>query len=68
MFALVWNQYLATTPQRIRLLDIFLGFLITVGVLQFVYCVIGGNYVSDRALDDGRPREQWVDRRSKESY
>ncbi|RPA87363.1 oligosaccharyl transferase subunit [Ascobolus immersus RN42] len=43
-FVLVWNQYLATTPQRIRLLDVFLGFLIVVGVLQFVYCVIGGNY------------------------
>ena len=29
-----------------KLIDVFMGFLVTVGVLQFVYAVIGGNYVS----------------------
>lgn len=41
----VWNKYLDQTPQRVKLLDVFMGFLLVVGVLQFVYCVIAGNYV-----------------------
>jgi oligosaccharyltransferase complex subunit epsilon len=42
----VWNKYVDETPQRVKLLDAFLVFLIAVGVLQFVYCVIAGNFVS----------------------
>jgi hypothetical protein len=42
----VWNKYVDETPQRVKLLDAFLVFLIVVGVLQFVYCVIAGNFVS----------------------
>lgn len=34
-----------TTPQRTKLIDVFMSFLVVVGVLQFVYCVIAGNYV-----------------------
>ncbi|KAK5109812.1 hypothetical protein LTR62_006545 [Meristemomyces frigidus] len=40
----VWNGYVDKTAQRTKLLDVFLAFLIVVGVLQFVYCVIAGNY------------------------
>lgn len=29
-----------------KLVDAFLAFLVLVGVLQFGYCVLGGNYVS----------------------
>ncbi|PSS23131.1 hypothetical protein M430DRAFT_56953 [Amorphotheca resinae ATCC 22711] len=39
-----WQQYLDTTPQRTKLTDIFMLFLVVVGVLQFVYCLISGNY------------------------
>ena len=42
----VWNKYVDETPQRVKLLDAFLVFLIVVGVLQFLYCVIAGNFVS----------------------
>jgi oligosaccharyltransferase complex subunit epsilon len=42
----VWEQYLATTPQRTLLLDAFMAFLVLVGGLQFLYCVLAGNYVS----------------------
>jgi oligosaccharyltransferase complex subunit epsilon len=42
----VWNNYLDKTPQRVKLIDAFLTFLLVVGALQFVYCVVGGNYVS----------------------
>ncbi|RAL09858.1 putative oligosaccharyl transferase subunit Dad1 [Aspergillus homomorphus CBS 101889] len=40
----VWQQYLATTPQRTLLLDAFMGFLVLVGGVQFLYCVLAGNY------------------------
>lgn len=41
----IWQNYLDTTPQRTKLIDVFMGFLVVVGVLQFIYCVIAGNYV-----------------------
>ncbi|KAK3300969.1 DAD family-domain-containing protein [Chaetomium fimeti] len=37
-------HYSATTPQRTKLLDAFLAFLVAVGGLQFAYCVLAGNY------------------------
>ncbi|PYI00138.1 defender against death DAD protein [Aspergillus ellipticus CBS 707.79] len=40
----VWQQYLATTPQRTLILDAFMAFLVLVGGVQFVYCVLAGNY------------------------
>jgi len=42
----IWNRYVADTPQRTKLIDAFMGFLVVVGGLQFLYCVIAGNYVS----------------------
>lgn len=45
IFGHVWRNYLQSTPQRTKLIDTFLGFLVVAGVLQFVYCVIAGNYV-----------------------
>jgi oligosaccharyltransferase complex subunit epsilon len=41
----IWQNYLATTPQRTKLIDVFMAFLVVVGGLQFLYCVIAGNYV-----------------------
>jgi oligosaccharyltransferase complex subunit epsilon len=40
-----WNRYLDATPQRVLLIDVFMAFLVLVGGLQFLYCVIAGNYV-----------------------
>ncbi|KAF9735874.1 hypothetical protein PMIN06_010908 [Paraphaeosphaeria minitans] len=40
----VWSKYVNKTPQRVKLLDSFMVFLIVVGVLQFVYCLIVGNF------------------------
>ena len=37
---------MAKTPQRTKLIDAFMAFLMVVGGLQFVYCVVAGNYVS----------------------
>lgn len=46
----VWDKYVQKTPQRVKLLDCFMAFLVAVGVLQFVYCVIAGNFVSYMSL------------------
>ncbi|CAF9910655.1 oligosaccharyltransferase complex subunit epsilon [Imshaugia aleurites] len=40
----LWQRYLNTTPQRVKLIDVFMAFLVVVGGLQFVYCVLVGNY------------------------
>ena len=44
----IWNNYLEKTPQRVKLIDVFMAFLVVVGGVQFVYCVLAGNYVSSR--------------------
>ncbi|KAK4447655.1 DAD family-domain-containing protein [Podospora aff. communis PSN243] len=38
------NHYQNKTPQRTKLIDAFMAFLVVVGALQFVYCVVAGNY------------------------
>ncbi|KAI1093590.1 oligosaccharyl transferase [Rostrohypoxylon terebratum] len=38
------NYYLENTPQRTKLIDVFMAFLVVVGGLQFAYCVLAGNY------------------------
>ncbi|KAF2786404.1 defender against death DAD protein, partial [Melanomma pulvis-pyrius CBS 109.77] len=40
----VWDKYVHKTPQRVKLLDSFMAFLVVVGALQFVYCCIVGNF------------------------
>ncbi|KIV86915.1 hypothetical protein PV11_02491 [Exophiala sideris] len=40
----VWNRYLQDTPSRTMLLDVFMTWLVVVGGIQFVYCVVAGNY------------------------
>lgn len=40
----VWSNYVKKTPQRTKLLDSFMLFLVAVGALQFLYCLIVGNF------------------------
>ncbi|KAJ9613109.1 oligosaccharyltransferase complex subunit epsilon [Cladophialophora chaetospira] len=40
----VWNRYLQDTPSRTMLLDAFMAWLVVVGAVQFLYCVLAGNY------------------------
>ncbi|EAT88020.1 dolichyl-diphosphooligosaccharide--protein glycosyltransferase subunit OST2 [Parastagonospora nodorum] len=40
----IWNKYVTKTPQRVKLLDTFMAFLIVVGALQFFYVVLVGNF------------------------
>lgn len=41
----IYDYYMTETPQRTKLLDVFLFFLVVVGALQFLYCILAGNYV-----------------------
>jgi oligosaccharyltransferase complex subunit epsilon len=41
----IYDHYMQTTPQRTKLIDSFMAFLAVVGALQFLYCVLAGNYV-----------------------
>jgi len=53
VLANIYDHYLKTTPQRTKLIDSFMAFLVVVGALQFLYCVLAGNYVSLDACQDG---------------
>lgn len=45
----LYNHYLNATPQRTKLIDVFLLFLVLAGGIQFLYCVLAGNYVRSTA-------------------
>ncbi|KAF2972249.1 hypothetical protein GQX73_g1225 [Xylaria multiplex] len=40
----ILQHYQKTTPQRTKLIDAFMTFLVIVGGLQFAYCILAGNY------------------------
>ncbi|ROT39779.1 defender against cell death 1 protein [Sodiomyces alkalinus F11] len=40
----VYNYYQSQTPQRTKLIDVFMAFLVLAGGVQFLYCILGGNY------------------------
>ncbi|KAK9368423.1 DAD family-domain-containing protein [Lipomyces kononenkoae] len=39
-----WASYIKDTPRKLKLVDTFMVFLVVVGVIQFVYCILVGNY------------------------
>jgi DAD family len=41
----IYRHYLKSTPQRTMLIDSFMAFLVVVGAIQFLYCVLAGNFV-----------------------
>lgn len=45
VLANIYDHYVNNTPQRTKLIDVFMVFLVAVGALQFLYCVLAGNYV-----------------------
>ncbi|OAL07568.1 defender against death DAD protein [Phaeosphaeriaceae sp. SRC1lsM3a] len=40
----IYSKYVSKTPQRVKLLDAFMAFLVVVGALQFFYVVLVGNF------------------------
>lgn len=41
----IYDHYQTSTPQRTKLIDIFMAFLVAAGGVQFLYCVLAGNFV-----------------------
>ncbi|KAJ4268219.1 oligosaccharyltransferase complex subunit epsilon [Fusarium torreyae] len=39
-----YNHYNDKTPQRVKLIDAFMAFLVVVGVIQFLYCILAGTF------------------------
>ncbi|KAK9234475.1 DAD family-domain-containing protein [Lipomyces kononenkoae] len=39
-----WASYIKDTPRKLKLVDTFMVFLAAVGIIQFVYCILVGNY------------------------
>lgn len=38
------DEYLSTTPQRLKLLDAYLLYILLTGALQFGYCLLVGTF------------------------
>lgn len=54
------NYYVKNTPQRTKLIDAFMAFLVAVGALQFLYCILAGNYVRQPRSAGWRDRDGWM--------
>ncbi|BES89907.1 Dolichyl-diphosphooligosaccharide--protein glycosyltransferase subunit [Nesidiocoris tenuis] len=39
-----YNDYLANTPKRLKIIDAYLTFVFLTGVIQFVYCCLVGTF------------------------
>lgn len=44
----VVSHYIKNTSQQTKLIDAFMAYLVVVGGIQFLYCVLAGNYVCRR--------------------
>ncbi|KAF9224335.1 defender against death DAD protein [Gyrodon lividus] len=40
----LWKSYTQQTPDRLKLIDAFLAFIVLSGVMQFMYCVLVTNF------------------------
>ena len=40
----IYQHYQKATPRRLKLIDAYLGYILVVGVLQFVYGVLFGTF------------------------
>ena len=43
----VVSHYIKTTPQRTKLIDVFIVYLTIIGAIQFLYCIISSRFVCD---------------------
>jgi hypothetical protein len=50
----IFDYYQKNTPQRTKLIDVFMAFLVVVGALQFLYCILAGNYVRSQLHSSSR--------------
>lgn len=38
------RNYSATTPKLLKMIDVFLGYILLTGIIQFVYCALVGTF------------------------
>lgn len=38
------NDYMSKTPKKLKLVDIYLAYILLTGIIQFVYCCIVGTF------------------------
>lgn len=53
VFTKVLNNYSKQSTPKLKLIDSFLAFLVVLGVFQFVFCLLVGNFVSMMMRGDG---------------
>lgn len=40
----LWEEYRAKTPQRLKLVDAYLAYIMATGIIQFLYCLLVGTF------------------------
>lgn len=40
----LWDEYQARTPQKLKLVDAYLAYIMATGIVQFLYCLLVGTF------------------------
>lgn len=40
----LWDEYHARTPQKLKLVDAYLAYIMATGIVQFLYCLLVGTF------------------------
>ncbi len=40
----LWQEYHAKTPQKLKLVDAYLAYIMATGIIQFLYCLLVGTF------------------------
>lgn len=71
-FLTLWNAYQKQTPARLKLIDVYLLFIMLSGIIQFVYCVLVTNFPFNAFLGGYEPKFSFMfchaDRKSCSSF
>lgn len=40
----LWGEYSLRTPQKLKLVDAYLAYIMATGIIQFLYCLLVGTF------------------------
>lgn len=40
----LWEEYQARTPRKLKLVDVYLAYIVATGIIQFLYCLLVGTF------------------------
>lgn len=40
----LWEEYSKRTPQKLKLVDAYLAYIMATGIIQFLYCLLVGTF------------------------